>query len=194
MKSGLLFFARVACVSLFLSASAVIAEHVRNGDFADGHRFWNVNSPEGLLQQAQKDGVTSVRGGVLSLDVSALRKGGRGVPADVRLWQKVTSLTPGRAYLLSFEARTSGIGARGTVNVRFGKGARLPDGNHNTQGGLSISHFDVTEDWAPFSYEFTFNGDGALELPKDLDACWLTFAVGNVNRFELRKVSLVEAR
>ncbi len=182
------------CAALLLSASTLVAEHLRNGEFADGHRFWNVNSPEGLLQPSQKDAVIVVRGGALSLDVSGLRKGGRGVPADVRLWQRVTSLSPGQAYLLSFDARTSGIGARGTVNVRFGKGARLPDGNHNTVGGLPITHFDVTEEWSTFSYEFTFNGDGALELPKDLDLVWLTFAVGNVNRFELRKVSLVEAR
>lgn len=193
MKSGFFVFARIVCASLLVSASA-FAEHLRNGSFTDGHRFWNVNSAEGLLQPAQKDGVITVRDGVLSLQVASLRKGGRGVPADVRLWQKVTSLQPGTAYRLTFDARTSGMGARGTVNVRYGKGARVADGTHNTVGGLPISHFDVTEDWAQFSYEFTFNGDGALELPKDLDSCWLIFAVGNVNRFELRNVSLREER
>jgi hypothetical protein len=194
MKPLISVLLRGACAAFVFAASSLVAEEVRNGDFADGHRFWNVHSATGLVPPAEKDAVLAVKGGALSLDVAALRKGGRGVPADVRLWQKVTSMEPGRSYRLSFQARTTGVGARGTVNVRFGKSGRMADGSHNTVGGLPISHFDVTDLWAPFSFEFAFNGDGTLELPKDLEQCWLTFAVGNVNRFELRQVSLTEAR
>lgn len=193
MKLSFPVFARRLGALFFLTVCAVQAEHVRNGDFSDRGRFWNVNSPAGLLQSAQKDAVLKTDGGIGALRVDMLREGGRGVAADVRMWQKIMSLEPGRAYRLSFEARTTGMGARGTVNVRYGKSAKLPDGSHNTVGGLPISHFDVTEDWAPFTYAFVFNGDGQLELPKDLESCWLIFAVGNVNRFELRNVSLVEA-
>ena len=194
MKFVLSAFVRRLCALLCLSVCVVQAEHVRNGDFSERGRFWNVNSPAGLLQSAQKDAVFKTEGGIGALRVDLLREGGRGVPADVRLWQKIVSLEPGRAYRLSFEARTTGMGARGTVNVRYGKSMKLPDGSHNTVGGLPISHFDVTEDWAVFDHEFVFNGDGKLELPADLESCWLIFAVGNVNRFELRGVSLVETR
>ncbi len=184
---------RGACVAFLVSASSAFAEHLRNGDFTDGTRYWNVTTPSGMLSSSEKEAVLETRGEAGALNVTGLRKGGRGMPADVRLWQKVTSLEAGRAYRLSFEARTVGSGAKGTVNVRYGKSAKLADGHHNTVGGLPITHFEVTEKWATFSYHFVFNGDNALELPKDLEVCWLIFAVGNVDRFELRGVSLAEA-
>lgn len=168
----------------------VLADEVRNGDFSDGVRFWNITTPSGMLNGEQKARVMRTRDGVATLDVDPLRQGGTGQPADVRLWQKISTLTAGQSYLLSFEARNPSFGMLGSVNVRLGKSMRIEDGTHNAVGGLPITHFDISDSWSSFSYPFVFNGDGRLKLPEDLEFCWLTFAVGSVHTFELRHVRL----
>lgn len=172
------------CLCLLPSLNA--ADHVRNGNFSEGGRFWflfvdgTYRAPEtyaNLLRFSQNQLTVFVH------ELGAERKN----PASVILNQRIRDLEEGGIYRLRFSSRAD-VGE--VLMVGLGNPVVSGPDQGNLGGGLPLNEVVGADDWVETVLEFTYNGDQSLHLPSDAGETVLQFRMGLVGTFQLKNVSL----
>ncbi len=188
MKTKILsFFAFALLFSTLVSAEA--QNHVKNGAFSEGSRFWFVLSKGRYLKNdTLGDNLLSEAGKGYYLKVGNIVTEAPKKPAHLLINSRIKDLQGGTRYTLRFDIRASQPGS-----CLVGLGAPRNEGpqKNNLEGAIPVKEVQVATEWQTVEIPFEYNAGQVLSFPEDREATLLQFRVGLLKDVVLRNVSVV---
>lgn len=177
--------------SLSLSAYAGKADHIRNGDFEEGARFWFIlikgqyfkNDTFGdKLKTDSREGI--------QLSIAEYVKIENPKPAAYILNTRIKSLEGGTKYAFRYEVKS---GTKGQILYGIGAPRNSGPNRGDLVGGKSMTPVNVTTEWQTVEIEFVYNEGKVLKLPQDVEQTVLQFRLGQLQDVQIRNIHLVSA-